>query len=466
MKHFVTLLVFFFAISNVAFTQIGDEYLYPDPVQNKHTPKDHFVTDSTWYSLGNAFGQSWFKNRVYRVKQFNDAGNVLSASDYEYDTLGLFWYEQRRYEAHFVNNTTRTLWLSHVFNQQTNSWLLADSIHFNSKGQPLRSWYKEYDPISHKFEGGRLSEYIYNDQDLLHLTYKKYLDTLSGQWQRSNYEVIYYNQNGLDSIRQVYRWKVTNGIWIDSLQKSYTYNSKLFLLEEIDQLWLGSTWQNYKKWEYIYVDDLLDEEYKYNWNDFLKGWEYKDFSEYDYYPNLTLEKRTDYFWDGYEWYNKTRKTYTYNSQSQPLEILNEFWSFGFNQWSNSSLNTYDYDGNGNRDFFAFFIWDDYNLKWRNFYKEENFWSLFETHGIGDLAQLDFDVFPNPANDKVQISFDKDAMNTSGNQLFIYSNEGRLELSKKLSGTIETIDVSPFPPGVYHFIIKTEKGIGSQAVIKR
>ncbi len=464
MKYFTTLLVLLFVVSIAAFTQPA--YPNPDSQQNQDSTKDHFVTDSTWYSLGNAVGQNWFKNRVYRVKQLNDAGNVLSASDYEYDTLGLFWYEQRRYEAHFVNNTTRTLWLSSVYDQQANSWRLADSIHFNSKGQPLRSWYKEWNPISHKFEGGRLFEFIYNDQNLLHLTYNKYLDTLSGLWQRAYYEVIYYNQNILDSIRQVYRWDATNGLWVDSLQKSYTYNSKLFPAEEIDQLWIGSTWQNYKKWEYIYEDDLLDEEYEYNWNDFIKGWEYKDFSDYYYYPNLTLEKITDYFWDGYEWYNKTRKTYTYNGQSQPVEILNEFWSFGFNQWSNSSLNNYDYDSNGNRNFFAFFQWDDYNLKWQNIYKEENFWSLFESQGFGDLAQFDFDVFPNPAIDIVQISLSRNTLNNSHVQLFIYSNEGRLELSKNLSETVENIDISFLPQGVYHFIIKTEKGIGGQVVIKR
>ena len=458
---FLFIILLFLTVDN--FGQIpNDDLVKPIP----SSEKDHFVTDSTWYSLGNAFGQTWFKNRVYRVKQLNDAGNVLSASDYEYDTLGLFWYEQRRYEAHFVNNTIRTSWLSYVYNQLANSWLLADSIHFNSNGQPLRSWYKEWNPINHAFEGGRLSEFIYNEEDLLHLTYNKYLDTLSGQWRRSNYEVIYYNQNDLDSIKQIYQWDASNGVWLDSLQKTYTYSSKFFPVEQLDQLWPGNILQNYKRWEYIYVDDLLDDEYEYNWNDFSKGWEYKDFSDYDYNPDQTLEKKTDYFWDGYEWYNKTRKSYTYNSQSQPVEILNEFWSFGFNQWSNSSLNTYDYDSNGNRDFFAFFIWDDYNLKWRNFYKEENFWSLFESQGIGNIAEINFEVFPNPTNDKVQISPGENMMNTSGNQLYIYSNEGRLELSKNLSGTIETIDVSSLPPGVYHFMIKTENGIGSRAVIKR
>jgi len=349
MKIILSLLVFLFALAQAGLTQVVNNNPHLEPMQIQHSPKDHFVTDSTWYSLGNTFGQNWFKNRIYRVKQLNDAGNVLSASDYEYDTLGLFWYEQRRYEAHFVNNTTRTLWLSFVYNQQANTWHLADSIHFNSSGLPLRSWYKEWNPITHTFEGGRLSEFIYNEQDLLHLTYNKNLDTVSGQWRRASYEVIYYNKNALDSIRQISRWDSSQGIWIDSLRKSYTYNPRLFPEEEIDQLWIGNSWQNYKKWEYIYVDNLIDEEYEYNWNDFSKGWEYKDFSDYSYNPNLTLEKRTDYFWDGYEWFNKTRKSYTYNAQSLPIEILNEFWSFGFNQWTKSSLNTYDYDNNGNRD---------------------------------------------------------------------------------------------------------------------
>lgn len=466
MKFYVLLFTLVFSFSSYTFTQVNPEFSSPEYWQNPNTIQGHYVTDSTWYSLGNTFGQNWFKNRIYRVNQRNNAGNVQLAYDHEYDTIGFYWYKQRRYEALFINDTIRKLWLSSVFDQSSGNWLLSDSIHFNVSGSPTRSWYKVWDPLEHKFTGGQLTDFIYDDQGFPYLTYNKYYDTISSNWQKDFYEVVQRNQSHLDSLRQISVWNAASGDWRDSLRINYSYDQKLMPQEEIHQLWQANNWENYKKWEFVFVDNLIEEAYEYTWDAFSGSWEYKNFSDYDYYPNLNLERITVYLWDGIEWLNKTRKSYIYNAQQQPKEILNEYWSFGYNQWSKSSLNTYDYDSNGNRNYFAFFIWDEYNIRWINFYKEENFWSLFEPESIVEWGKIDFDIYPNPVSEKVQIVLsEKDGFSKS-NQLLIYSSDGRLILSKSLSGISESVSLTNFPSGHYHFILKTENGIGSRVVIKK
>jgi len=225
--------------------------------------KDHYVNDSTRYSLGNAFGQSWFNNQIYRVEQRNPAGNVLTASDYEYDTLGFFWYQQRRYQAQYINNTIRKFWLSSVYDKIGSQWLLADSIHFNSFGLPTIGWYKEWNPITQKFIDGKLSDYFYNDQGVIHLTFNQRYDSIHQGWLNDYYEVVYYNHFDLDSLRQYYSWSSAVNNWKDSLRITYTYNDKFFPKEEILETRAGNSWMNSIKWKFVFSNDLLDEEYEY-----------------------------------------------------------------------------------------------------------------------------------------------------------------------------------------------------------
>jgi hypothetical protein len=466
MKHFLWLITAIFLNAASALPQSAPNTSPHFQEQNNYTGKSHYVTDSTWYLLGNTFGQNWFKNRIYRVQERNNAGNVLKASDYEYDTLGLYWFRQRQYEGQFISDTIRRLWLSYIYDQSNTVWRLADSIHFNIHGSPTISWYKIWDPVAHKFTGGKLSEFFYDEQGKLHLTFNHYYDTISANWKKNNHEIVYYNQHDLDSVRQYFSWNSAANEWTDSLRISFTYDNKLNPATQLNEINVGNTWINSKKWDYNFNNGLLQEEYEYDWDEFAEDWEFKEFSEHEYNEYLLPETITDYLWDGFEWLNKTRKTYTYNPQQQITEILNEYWSFGFSQWASSSLSTYEYGSNGNRKFFTFLIWDEENDRWRNFYKEENFWSLFEPQSIGKINQTTFRVFPNPAGDKVEIILDRKIQGSKINHLHIYDNDGRLISSNVFSGDKTWVNVSAFSSGIYLFLISTNAGTGSEIVIKK
>ena len=466
MKNIISSIVAFFIIVIPFFLQAQNQRIqnnYPDTPFN--FAKDKYVKDSSFFSLGNTFGQSWFKNKIYNVHQRNEAGNILTASDYELDTLSNLWYEQRRYEGVYINQTIRKSWLSFVYDKDNGNWRMSDSIIFNIHGSPTISWYKLWNPISKKFDSGKLTDYFYNDEGVLHLSFNKYYDTISTGWKKDYYEVIHYNQYDLDSIRGFYKWNFATQDWTDSLIISYTYNGNQLLDEEIRQLWVSDVWQNYKKWEYIYnPQNRVDEQYEYLWSEFSDGWEYKEFSEFDYYSNQLLKSITDLLWDGSEWFNKTRVNYSYFENGLSQEIQYEYWSFGYSEWTKASRNTYEYDENNNKKKYVFYIWDEDNSQWKNFYKEESFWSYFESQSVIDNNPVIFNLFPNPASDQVSIIMDDRFQNNKNNYLYIYSQDGRFISGKQLTCGSEVIDVSNLPDGSYLFVLSTGKDVNTKLVI--
>ena len=71
----------------------------------------------------------------------------------------------------------------------------------------------------------------------------------------------------------------------------------------------------------------------------------------------------------------------------------------------------------------------------------------------------FDIYPNPANDKIEISVSQKS------QINILDIEGQLIKTLAASGTKTNVDISALPCGVYVVLVKTEKGISVKKFIK-
>jgi hypothetical protein len=83
-----------------------------------------------------------------------------------------------------------------------------------------------------------------------------------------------------------------------------------------------------------------------------------------------------------------------------------------------------------------------------------------TNGIVENSQDEITVYPNPANDKLNVE-----TNNPGNYLVeIYSVDGRLLYNCKLNGTSE-IDVSKFESGIFIITIKSNDHIQKERVLK-
>ncbi|MFH0867197.1 MAG: T9SS type A sorting domain-containing protein, partial [Bacteroidota bacterium] len=69
------------------------------------------------------------------------------------------------------------------------------------------------------------------------------------------------------------------------------------------------------------------------------------------------------------------------------------------------------------------------------------------------------IYPNPANDKIEISFYKKS------QIEILNIEGQLLKSMKANDTHAIIDISAFAKGMYFVKVKNENGFAVEKFIK-
>jgi hypothetical protein len=457
----ITGLSILLALSSIAQTQVIEPTENLSGIVN-HS-KDQYLTDSTYFYNGIETGTQWYHNKIYRVQERNAANNVVLAYDYDFSSKDRAWFQQRKYQGSFLNDTIRTLWQSWVKNTNTNEWLLADSIHFNINGAPTISWYKVWDPFMNKFVDGKFSDFIYNDEGLLHLAYNHYWDTAANSWQRSSYEVNFYNQNGLDSINQFFFW---NGInWIKDRQTHFTYTPKLLPEEEIQEIWNGVDWENSRKIVYSYSNDLIADILVFNWQPGLQEWFNYGLTEYTYNPDETLHQVSNYLWNGSDWLNSTRKTYAYNSNQETLEILNELWTFSTETWENLSLNVYSYDNaSGNREEFSFYTWNTETEQWSNFYRERNFWGFYPSPSVPEIPKAGFSIFPNPSRGVFSIEFENMQKAVHDGFLMIYSIDGRLVKTIQAGNLQSSINAEDLPTGVYRLVLKMNEGISNHTLI--
>ena len=82
-------------------------------------------------------------------------------------------------------------------------------------------------------------------------------------------------------------------------------------------------------------------------------------------------------------------------------------------------------------------------------------------GISQLYDNKYiNVFPNPANDILNIRSHTDC----NNELQIYDSYGRLIFRKILSANIEQINITEYPPGVYYIRTSKDHSRGRKVII--
>ena len=82
--------------------------------------------------------------------------------------------------------------------------------------------------------------------------------------------------------------------------------------------------------------------------------------------------------------------------------------------------------------------------------------------ISEAKRLKFEMYPNPASDKVSIQLPSGAENAT---VEFYDSLGRLALSKKVTRISNKMDVNALSKGIYILKVFTADQIGSQKFIK-
>ncbi|MEH0158592.1 Ig-like domain-containing protein [Limibacter armeniacum] len=83
-------------------------------------------------------------------------------------------------------------------------------------------------------------------------------------------------------------------------------------------------------------------------------------------------------------------------------------------------------------------------------------------GVDDEFKSNIKLYPNPAVDIINL----EGNFSTGSQLSIFDATGRLVLVQSLEGLQQTITVAQLPNGLYHLMIKTDKGVSALQLLKR
>lgn len=420
-----------------------------------------WVVDSTWFYLGNTFGQYWFNNEQYRVTGRDQYGNFKNSITRQFDTISLAWTDKSRNSADYYDSVTNQKWIAEIWDANGDRWVMSDSIFYNESGSPEISWYKIWSPVKFRFSGGKRIDYNYSETgQLLHENIQLF-DTLGGNWKNGQIASYMYNPEGLVLQKLLITWDIS-GFWRDSLRVSYSYNGEKLLVETIHEIKNQSDqWENWWKWSYNYNSSgKIREEYQYGWDGI--DWKNKIFTLYTY-DNLLLIQALRKIWDENEltWIDKNRTTYSYNPNGQRTEVMGEYFDHFGNIWYRSYTYSYSYDEHGNRNGYLYRIWDELNGIWLNFYKDENYWSEFSPFSVNELNVLNVNIFPNPATGEINIQLDE---NITNGICYLTSCDGKILFTTSFSGNFINLSTQTIEPGIYLLTLDSRVGVLSQKII--
>jgi len=342
------------------------------------------------------------------------------------------------------------------------------------------------------------SEYSYDDNGNISLAHYYTWEDSCSLWIPINRSEYSFNSSGDEIYYVSYSWIDNINQWIADykIESSYDTIGNLILTSGFG--WVDSTsiWVLSFIVEYTYDANwnLLLSTAK-RWNDSTSQWIPFDKSEYTYdnNGNRLTEIRTVWLEVINDWMPFTKDEYFYNQYGIRISYILYFWSYS-SQWKASSKGESSYDNNGNPELDLFFQWDENISQWITSSKREfthnlsyslsqlllpplswlsgvnseytinmpvdfkrylfvdNDWNINEKGtyyysevivGNPEYSNLGFNIFPNPAKQKISISFDE---GSEVEEVSIYNLAGQRDIHEREPGN--EVDVSRLIPGMY------------------
>ncbi len=428
--------------------------IWIDSCQYKKHDNTGLLTIDVFLSYDQTLGIYAFGNKVF--KKYNGDKKVIERKRLTWDIDKQKWANKELELTDYTDNGNTKKTVSKIWSKGSNTWV----------NKSIKEWKYNSDST--------LIEYIS-------------IRWINNLWVNSTKEKKEYTSDGKLKIILNQKWNASEDNWENVYKYSYEYDGDN-LINALKQHWITKD----KKWKDLtleikkYDDDSLLIDYiKYNypenssgevtgtrilndynlnkkistevkkvWNDEKKAWENDIKWDYDYNDGSTVITN---YWDKEkkEWIPKTFYKFVLDSQGRTVLGLRKKWNIEESKWINKTKNVREYDN------FNHLI-NNYNFGWyvNNWIlvsKRHYFWSKFNTNNTDELTDDGFVLFPNPAVNVLNLSYD---LNKSVGKLNIYSLSGNkvLEIS---SPSYDKIDISQLVSGVYVLRINTAKGTVSK-----
>ncbi len=259
-------------------------------------------------------------------------------------------------------------------------------------------------------------------------TLYSYYDHNAQVWQKKDSTVYTYDAQQNIEFDETFIWYPDSGKYIANEYRHYAYNA---------QGWCTSdTLFHYEQNDSVISTFLRIYEYDMNGNE----------TEYRSYDG----------WSG-TWMEMEKHEYEYNGLGMRMIDLRYDWDWQQNEWRFIEQGLFSYDDDQNMFLWRYFVVNQSTGILEKDFTAQLFWGLHQVVGVPEFTgdeQIRF--WPNPANDMLRISSMQNTV------LDIYTIEGRLCLSHKLSKDSNIIAIGHLPPGLY--FLRTRDGNTTQKLI--
>lgn len=438
------------------------------------------------------------QNRNYLIENSMKDSYWTHDSMYCYNGDASEWdleYRWKYLSSELIGDTSTTSYMRHLWNEANQTWANKDTI--VSKNCGMEFWHVEWPWNSQTQEWADTNFFTNWDEDMnTTLFIYKNWDYSTNEFTFGFKDILTYDDNGNMDQKLSYNWDNGEGNWTLYSLYLYTYDEDN-LMQTLKQNWDAglNDWVNQSLLLFTYDEnDNIIQQVQQNWDNELIDWVNGGLyiNTYDEYDNQTevffkywdssinewikssltsntfneMQLLTESFnqqWDSEaeEWVDNYLDVSTYDENDQLLLLFSQFWDVESGEWINSSQGTYDYNEVGFTTQNTFQMWDALTNEWVNSWRYDYFWSEHQTGVIGNLQNVKINIYPNPAQDKINIIGDASLQNTSAQ---IYSAYGKLVKPVMLKSQNE-IDISGFQKGVYFIRIQTDKGDFTRKFIK-
>ena len=349
--------------------------------------------------------------------------------------------------------------------------------------------YSYWNYETHQWENPEKDEYTFDDDGKLIL--EVYSEFYDGQWVYAYKNESTYNSKGNIDREIETGWNEEENLWEVDLKWEYTYDDNDNIVEVIRTSFNEdeNLWENRTKWSSTYdTEGNIVEGVSSEWASSTEGykWVIRRKTVYYYYIN-----GLDSMWIDYKQFSgmttelseDSKREYTYDFNGNPFTEINSNWNRDENQWEYKSKYEHNYDSDYT---FSELIVPGYdylitdqshlvvNKPFENKYyliedgdwyldgKETYHYSTVSSVSVLDTELGEFNVFPNPAADIVNLNL-KNKINVAIFEL--YDTQGKKLISKKI-GNNDQINIENLNSGVYIYNVNTSGIVQNGKLIKK
>ncbi len=276
-----------------------------------------------------------------------------------------------------------------------------------------------------------------------------------------------------DHLTEIISYFVDNDIITHSIAERFEYDSNHQFTQNKIMTLEDGVWTDSLKFVYTYKNDMLEKLTSLEWNGTM--WKYKKRSLYVYNANDRISYKKEQYSAGTDvWIDHIFNYYTYDDENMLTELLREFsdkpnyqqkLEYKYNgdgfiteikhlekheEWSPTHTTIYEYDDNNN-------LIKEYEMnKSSQIYKQTDYYyDWINDVKKFDRGSADFQVFPNPFDNQLTVSFYLDSYEYVS--LAIYNAQGE-QVTKPISNNYSfgehkvSINTSSLSSGVYYLSI--------------